>query len=55
MLCTLGAEKALAWVKRGIDLDKKRSNGSMAGHDFAKLKRELSSRIGGGNEALDVD
>jgi hypothetical protein len=45
-------EEALAWVERGIDLDKKTPHGSMAGHDLAKLKRELLSKLGRGNEAL---
>jgi hypothetical protein len=46
------AEEALAWVERGIDLDKKTPHGSTAGHDLAKLKRELLSKLGRGNEAL---
>lgn len=47
-------EEALAWVDRGIDLDKKTPHGSMAGHDLAKLKRELLTKLGRGNEALDA-
>jgi len=47
-------EEALAWVDRGIDLDKKTPHGSMAGHDLAKLKRELLTRLGRGSEALDA-
>ncbi len=47
-------EEALAWVERGIDLDKKTPHGSMAGHDLAKLKRELLTKLGRGNEALDA-
>jgi hypothetical protein len=45
-------EEALAWVERGIDLDKKAPHGSAAGHDLAKLKRELLTKLGRGNEAL---
>jgi hypothetical protein len=47
-------EEALAWVERGIDLDKKTPHGSMASHDLAKLKRELLTKLGRGNEALDA-
>jgi hypothetical protein len=47
-------EDALAWVERGIDLDKRTSHGPMAGHDLAKLKRELLTKLGRGNEALDA-
>jgi len=47
-------EEALAWVDRGIDLDKNTPHGSMAGHDLAKLKRELLTKLGRGNEALDA-
>ena len=45
---------ALAWVERGIDLDKKTPRGSMAGHNLAKLKRELLTKLGRGKEALDA-
>ena len=45
-------EEALAWVERGIDLDKKTPHGSAPGHDLAKLRRELLSKLGRGNEAL---
>lgn len=45
-------EEALAWVERGIDLDKKTPHRSMAGHDLAKLKRELLTKLGRSNEAL---
>jgi hypothetical protein len=45
-------EEAHAWVERGIDLDKKTPHGSMAGHDLARAKRELLSKLGRGNEAL---
>ena len=47
-------EEALAWVERGIDLDKKTPHGAMSGHDLAKLKKELLARMGRGDEALDA-
>lgn len=45
-------EEALAWVERGIDLDRKTPHGSMAGHDLGRLERELLSKLGRGDEAL---
>jgi len=47
-------EEALAWVERGIDLDRKSPHGSTAGYDLARLQRELLTRLGRGNEALDA-
>jgi hypothetical protein len=47
-------EEALAWVERGIDLDKKAPLGSMAAYDLAKLKRELLTKLGRGDEALEA-
>ncbi len=47
-------EGALAWVERGLELDRETPHGSMAGHDLAKLKRELLTKLGRGNEALDA-
>jgi hypothetical protein len=47
-------EEAFTWVERGIDVDKKAPRGSMAGHDLAKLKRDILSKLGRGNEALDA-
>jgi hypothetical protein len=47
-------EEALAWVERGIDLDKRTPHGSTAGHDLAKLKKELLAKLGRGDEALDA-
>jgi hypothetical protein len=46
--------EALAWVERGLVLDKKNPHGSMAGHDLAHLKRDLLTKLGRGNEALDA-
>jgi len=47
-------EDALAWVERGIAIDEKTPHGSMAGHDLAKLKRELLTKLGRGGEALEA-
>jgi len=47
-------DEALAWVERGIDLDRKTPLGSMAGYGLARLRRELLTRLGRGNEALDI-
>lgn len=47
-------EEALAWVERGVKLDKEAPRGSMASHDLARLKRDLLTKLGRGNEALDA-
>ena len=47
-------EEALAWVERGVELDKEAPRGSMASHDLARLKRDLLTKLGRGNEALDA-
>lgn len=47
-------QEALAWVERGIELDAKTPQGSMAGHDLAELKRDLLVKLGRGNEALEA-
>jgi tetratricopeptide (TPR) repeat protein len=47
-------EEALPWIDRGIDLDKKVPHGSMAADDLARLKRELLTRLGRGDEALEA-
>lgn len=47
-------EEALAWVERGIGIDKKTPHGSTAGHDLAKLQRELLTTLGRGGEALEA-
>jgi uncharacterized Zn finger protein len=46
--------EALSWVERGLALDKKNPHGSIAGHDLAHLKRDVLTRLGRGNEALDA-
>jgi uncharacterized Zn finger protein len=45
---------ALKWVERGIDLDRRSPNGSAAGYDLSRLQRELLTRLGRGEEALDA-
>lgn len=47
-------EEALGWVERGVILDKKTQHGSVAGHDLAKLKREVLTKLGRGREALEA-
>ncbi len=47
-------EDALAWVARGLEIDKDTPYSSAAGHDLTRLKRELLARAGRGNEALDA-
>lgn len=46
------SEQALIWVERGILIDGSAPYGSFAGHDLAKLRRELLTRLGRGREAL---
>jgi hypothetical protein len=46
-------DEALAWVDRGLAVEKKHPRGSMAGHDLAKMKRELLMRLGRGRDALE--
>jgi uncharacterized Zn finger protein len=48
------SEVALTWVERGLALDKQNPYGSMAGHDLARLKRGLLTKLGRGNEALEA-
>ena len=47
-------EAALTWVERGFAVDKQTPHGSMSSHDLAKLKRDLLTKLGRGNEALDA-
>lgn len=47
-------EEALAWVERGIALAKKTTRGSMTAYDLAKLERELLTKLGRGDEALEA-
>jgi hypothetical protein len=45
---------ALTWVDRGIDLDRRTPHGSAAGYNLARLRRELLTKLGRGDEALDA-
>jgi tetratricopeptide (TPR) repeat protein len=47
-------EEALAWVERGIDLGRKPPRSFSAGYGLDRLQRELLTRLGRGNEALDA-
>ena len=47
-------EEALAWVERGFEIGKQDPHGSMSDHDLAKLKRDLLTKLGRGDEALDA-
>ena len=47
-------KEALSWVERGFDADKPTPHGSMASHDLAELKRDLLTKLGRGDEALDA-
>jgi len=47
-------EQALSWVERGLEVDRQTPHGSMAGHDLAELKRNLLTKLGRGDEALDA-
>jgi uncharacterized Zn finger protein len=46
-------DEALTWVERGIELDKKRSRGAMAGLELAELRRVLLTKVGRGADALE--
>ena len=47
-------DEALVWVKRGVALDRESPHGcTMAGHQLIGLHRELLTRLGRGNEALE--
>lgn len=43
--------EALAWIDRGLELDRKPPHGVTAGYDLAKLKRELLMKLGRSGEA----
>lgn len=47
-------EEALTWVERGFEIDKQTPHGSMSSHDLANLKRDLLTKLGRGDEALDA-
>jgi hypothetical protein len=45
---------ALAWVDRGVDLERTTPHGSGAAYDLGRLRRELLTRLGRGDDALDA-
>lgn len=45
--------EALAWVDRGLALETQHPHGSIARYDLAKLKRELLTKLGRRDEALE--
>jgi hypothetical protein len=45
--------EALGWVDRGLAVEKQHPHGSIARYDLAKLKRELLTKLGRGEEALE--
>ena len=47
-------DEALAWVERGLDLDRKTPHGSTASYGLARLQRELLTKLNRGNEALEA-
>lgn len=46
-------DEALAWVDRGLAVEKTHPHGSMARHDLAKLKRQLLTQLGRSRDALE--
>jgi hypothetical protein len=44
-------EDALSWVERGLTLSKQAPSGSVGGEGLARLKRELLTKLGRGDEA----
>src|ERR1035437_1200483 len=48
-------DEALAWVERGLALDREHPHGyTMAGHHLTGIHRELLTRLGRGNEAIET-
>src|ERR1017187_10093206 len=48
-------DEALAWAERGISLDQENPHGrTTAGHELTGLHRELLTRLGRGNEAIEA-
>ena len=54
LLATQKPGEALAWVERGRGLDREKQFRSTAGYDLDKLHRELLTRLGRQDEALDA-
>ena len=46
-------DEALAWVDRGLAVEKKHPHSSMAGHDLTTLKRKLLTKLGRRRDALE--
>ncbi len=46
-------DEALAWVERGLDLDKKKPHWSMAAYDLSRLRRDILAKLGRGDEAIE--
>lgn len=46
-------DEALAWVERGLAVERTHPHGSMAGHDLARRKRELLTKLGRSRDALE--
>ena len=47
-------QDALDWVERGLGIEKQTPQYGFAGHELAKLRRVLLSKLGRGGEALDL-
>jgi hypothetical protein len=54
LLATRKPNEALAWVERGIAIDRKGHVRSTAAYDLDRLQRELLTRLGRGDEALEA-
>ena len=46
-------QEALGWVDRGLAVEQQHPHGSIARYDLAKLKRELLTKLGRGDDALE--
>jgi hypothetical protein len=47
-----GNDRALEWTERGLELDAAERHGSFAGHDLRDLQRQLLTRLGRHDEAV---
>lgn len=54
LLATRKPNEALAWVERGIAIDRQCHVRSTAAYDLDRLQRELLTRLGRGDEALEA-
>jgi hypothetical protein len=55
LLATRKPNEALAWVERGIAIDRQCHVRSTAAYDLDRPQRELLTRLGRGDEALEAD